>query len=766
MNKAKLIISFLLFYSAFQAKSTIEIYSPEPGAVLELGQREVLVAASLFSVDGANQENIKLFVNNEDVTAFAMVEEEYVSYIAFELGPGTHTIRISVSDSVEREWSFAIPIPSTKAVLASVIDFHGKISAGNNYDKIDTQNLNVNQLNMNFNATAWDRVKIRSRIKMTSDESEFTQPRNIYNLDLSVDKYLEVRIGDSNPSLSEFTINGKRMRGINAHLKLGFVSLKYAEGELIRSVQGKLTPDNAYSLTTHTDSTGQEFAVLKRNNYTFQQRAWMGRIQFGTGKKFKLGMNVLHARDKISSVDSNMDDALVTWAGSASSFGLDSGKVYTASNLLRMNNIYVDEGKNWVGANPKDNLVLSLDAGLSGFNRKFFMEGEAAFSLMNNNIWDGPVSKAELDTLLDGDVDNKIAGSFSLSSIPIDPEDYSDFLIINQNLLPLVPIDPAVFDDSANVSFMDAIMGMPSLALSGKMGLNIYGNLFQIEYRQVGPEFNSFGNPYLVKNNRQFVVTDKIRLLSNRLTFGIMYKHQDDKILTSVITPKEQNTLRFTANIYPGQGFPNVSLDIKTVNRTNNIAAFDTLSVDSISGIVQYADNREHTETLNLSLNLVHSFSVRNINNTVTVNYLSMGKNDQFQNRIDTSFISPDLKSNVFNVTAVSNFPSGLKTIIGLSANSSVFSIGPGEKANQDFVALKCVGDYRLKKLKSDISLGVNYAKGSGASNVDWLGFKGGIRTEFANAVNLKFLLEYRMKNAEGSKSSSLISRALLSYNF
>ena len=39
---------------------------------------------------------------------------------------------------------------------------------------------------------------------------------------------VEVRIGDSNPSLSEFTINGKRMRGINAHLKLGFVSLKYA----------------------------------------------------------------------------------------------------------------------------------------------------------------------------------------------------------------------------------------------------------------------------------------------------------------------------------------------------------------------------------------------------------------------------------------------------------------------------------------------------------------------------------------------------------
>ena len=69
--------------------------------------------------------------------------------------------------------------------------------------------------------------------------------------------------------------------------------------------------------------------------------------------------------------------------------------------------------------------------------------------MTNNNIWGGPLTLAELDTLIDDSVDNKLS-SFDLSSFP-DPADYEQYLIINSNLAPLVPIDINAFGDNSTI---------------------------------------------------------------------------------------------------------------------------------------------------------------------------------------------------------------------------------------------------------------------------------------------------------------------------
>ena len=166
--------------------------------------------------------------------------------------------------------------------------------------------------------------------------------------------------------------------------------------------------------------------------------------------------------------------------------------------------------------------------------------------MTNNNIWGGPLSLAELDTLIDDSVDNKLS-SFDLSEFP-DPSDWEEYLIINSNLSPLVPIDINAFGDSTNVDLMDAIFSMPSLAYRGRAITNFYGNYFSIEYSQTGPEFNSLANPYLVKNKREWAITDKVKLFRNRLMLNFGYKYQDDDILTNVENVKTQNTLSFGFN--------------------------------------------------------------------------------------------------------------------------------------------------------------------------------------------------------------------------
>ena len=120
--------------------------------------------------------------------------------------------------------------------------------------------------------------------------------------------------------------------------------------------------------------------------------------------------------------------------------------------------------------------------------------------MTNNNIWGGPITLAGLDTLVDDSVDNSLS-SFDLSDFP-DPSDYEKYIIINSNLAPLVPIDINAFGDSSTISITDAIFSMPSLAYRGRMVTNFFGNYLAVEYSQIGSEFNSLANPYLVKNKR------------------------------------------------------------------------------------------------------------------------------------------------------------------------------------------------------------------------------------------------------------------------
>ena len=147
-------------------------------------------------------------------------------------------------------------------------------------------------------------------------------------------------------------------------------------------------------------------------------------------------------------------------------------------------------------------------------NKRILIEGEIAFSLTNNNIWGGPLTLAAMDTLIDDQVDSTILG-IDLQSFP-DPADYSDWLIINPNLSPLIPIDMNAFDTISPLPLDQAILSMPSLAYRGKTVINFWKNYLVMEYTQVGPEFNSLANPYLVKNKREFSKRDSRALVRKK----------------------------------------------------------------------------------------------------------------------------------------------------------------------------------------------------------------------------------------------------------
>ena len=742
--RAVLIIIFTTV-NLIKAQSEVLIMSPENESVVN--NESVLIAASLLGVQNINSGSVRLLLDGMDVTNQAYVDSDMISCLLNDVEPGDHEINLFVNGSPTR-WVF------TATATESNLKYSGRIRSSSSMDQIDDQTLNINKMTLDFKGSAYDWLSVRTNLKLTSQENSLYQPRNIYGLQLGLKDILTLRLGDSNPRVSHFTMNGKRIRGMDLDFSFGWLNFRFLNGEINRSVQGDLS--NAYSFDIDTDEFGEKYISLDRSGYTFTQNVSSARLSFGKGDIFQWGFNYMKARDDTSSVDTELMNAQIFYesdqTGSVS--GLDSGTVYTISELGTRARVL--DGSEWSGSGPKDNLVVSSDIGMNLFNKRIRLDGEVAFSMTNNNIWGGPLSLAELDTLIDDSVDNKLS-SFDLSGFP-DPTDWEEYLIINSNLSPLVPIDINAFGDSSSVELMDAIFSMPSLAYRGRAITNFYGNYFSIEYSQTGPEFNSLANPYLVKNKREWAITDKFKLLRNRLMLNFGYKHQDDDILTNVENVKTQNTLSFGFNALPGAGLPTLNFTYRSIDRNNGITELVVLPDMTTT------DNREKTQTNNLMLNVNHRFDLV-WNHSISGTFVSIDKKDKFSGRA-VDFVDPSMSTSVINISIITRYNVPLQTSLNITSNSSELSTGPGQRGTQDFLTANLNAEYPFLGKKILANGGFNYANGSGVVEMSWFGVKGGFRWRVLNDLSLNAQGEFRSKETAGISKNTIIARANLEYSF
>ena len=744
---SKIIIYLVMLTAILWSQSGVLIMSPNPGE--EISSNDILIAVSFYRMNGVNPGDIKLTLDGQDITSQAFIDSDIISCLVDNLDPGEHQVTLVLGGPVRPEtWSFSV------AMKEPALEYSGRIRSGSSVDQIGDQSLNISQVMLNMKGTAYEWLKFRTNVKLTTQENLLYQPRNVYGFSFALQDFATLNLGDSNPRISYFTMNGKRIRGLDANLKLGWFNAHFVQGEINRAVQG--ASEKAYEYTIDTDDEGTKYLSLGRSGYTFKQNVLSGRLALGRGEKFQWGLNFMKARDDTTSVTQVLDDATIVYSPDATGYvaGLDSGTVYTIRDLGSI--VQFQDGANWSGAGPKDNIVLGTDLGIYLDNKRILLEGELAFSLTNNNIWGGPLTLAAMDTLIDDSLDNKIS-SFDLSGLP-DPADYTHILIINSNLTPLIPIDINAFGDSSTVSIDDAVLSMPSLAYRGRAVVNYFGNYLAMEYSQVGPEFNSLANPYLVTNKREFSFSDKLKLLQNRLMITAGYKHQDDDILTTVENVESQNTLSLGVNALPGPGLPTVNFTYRSIDRDNGIDEIVQLTDTTFS------DNRENTHTDNLMLNVSHRFELlwsHSMNGT----FVMVGKKDQFADR-DETFVDPGISTRVFNITLSTRYRVPLKTTINMNTNSSELSIGPGERGKQDFLTGSLDAEYSFLDNKISARGGLNFAQGTGLVDMSWLGFRGGLRWKITRGLNLNGQGEFRAKKIDGEIKNYLTARANLEYAF
>jgi len=655
------------------------ILSPEEAQVVATA--EVVIAVSLFNARNIAINTIKVEIDGIDFTSTAQISEDLIVARPKNLPPGSHSIRISFAN---QNGIFYNPLLWNFTVVGSVreservLNYTGRVLAEVNSEQVRGITQDIQQITTGFNGS-YDWLKFQANTFITSEEEPYKQPRNRYTAGFS-SNYFELNIGDVNPQFSEFGLRGKRVRGIEARLKLRYFNLHIVSGETERSIAGEIgaVPDTLSSGALEYSRTG----------YTYKQNLLAIRPYFGSGKYFQLGINFVKAKDDTLSVNREM------------------GGIFAGNNQsIRMN-----------GVTPQDNIVIGSDLKLAFDNQRFVWKNAVALSLLNRNITGGALNKD--DTLAFGDFDIPIA------TLGFDPSSIEKIFTINLSMYPISPIvldstsavkNPIVklaINDSTSLAFgMQQILNMPSLAYRSTLNLNYFHNYVTIKYQHVGGSFYSLGNPYMRKDIQGYSITDRIRLFQNKIFLNIGYEQNTDNLNKDKNTTTTTSNLTAGLSLFLGENLPRIDLNTVQYGRKNDITKLDTTWYGAQADSFSIKDNRESNITTRQDIRISHNVTFLNVKNTLNFSWANSDRSDRLtSSRID-GYLFSSMKTSMVSFSINSTFPFPLRTSLRISSNHSESGL---TAKPYDFLSFGLQGNYDFLKGALGTYAGYGITNGTG----------------------------------------------------
>ena len=685
------------------------IISPRPGSTVSAD--EVLIAVSLYTLGDVDSSTVRLTLDGVNITGETNVSSSLVSYRSTAVRSGQHGIRLSFKDTTGKgyqplTWRFTVrdQEQSTQAEL----NVNGGMYIEASHHDIKNQVESINKFSGDVRGSyGW--LDFRGDVYLTSKQDPGLQPRNRYSMQLRT-PYMQMDIGDSYPGFSRLGLWNTRVRGVNARLLLDYVNLHFVYGSTRRAIPGVIEATDPQDAFVSED-------IRRLTQYTFGRRILAIRPSFGGGEHFQLGFSFISSRDDTSSVSLKPDVS-------------------------------------WGNVTPKDNLVLGSDLYLAFDRKNIEWESSAAVSWENNNIFGGPVSSGDT---LDFGTDSKIP----VADLPIDPSRLSSIFIFNQNVQPLLPV-PSSVDTNMNLQVHPWTLGdYRSLAYQTKLKLNYFHNVLTLEYRKIGAAYNSYGNPYLRRDVGGLSISDRIRLLNNRLYLNLGYES-----LTEGLSRESQDRISFhnyTAglSVYPGGNYPEIHYTFKNNQRRNGIDDFLVIS-DTLAGNTvdrDTVDNRVHNRTMSNTFTLSQDLSLMGMSHRANLTVVRSLKNDQLTRAGDYPAIGYSL--NLFSVSVRTTYSSRFSTRFSVSLNNNETGTGTTR-----FQIASLGARYQMLDDKLILSGTGKFTRSRGTPEFTRAGFDSRIRYQFLEHHSLDADFQMGRTNLETDNYTNLIFRLRYSYDF
>lgn len=616
------VISLLFLQKIFAQSSDWAIISPQT-KIVKSG--EFFFTANLNNGENLSSSLTKIFIDDKEITDKSKIQNKNVSFVYLEpLISGKHRVIIVAKNLEGKEietmiWSFEVKgFAGGMSKIASLptkywlngLTINGKTDINSRSGSIRGRGSELRQEpssinNFNFIGLAeYKNFQIPIRIFTTSEESQNAQPRNRFQVGL-VSDYFELYFGDTNVSLDDLVLSGTRVRGFDAKIRYKKVSFEFTKGEIQRGIEGEVLE--------YDPTTGFPPANLRDDSTyvvggSFQRNITSGRLAFGTENKNEFGITFFKAKDDTSSI------------------------------------------KN--GDSPKENIVVGSDLTLEFKKNNNFLRFESgvAISITTNDISNGAISKADVDSLFD-------------ETLPFDPKEYEDFFTINISTYPV-----RIYEGSSTAYF-------------GRGKIQFLTNLITAEYKRIGTSYNSFGNDFLRNDRKGYLLKDRFSILNRKITTSLSFENYDDNLSNNQITSRNTKVISGNLLIFPRIDLPSFSLMLRNQKRKSEQDSLGLReSDDSIS-------------TFNFGVN--YNFQAFNLRHGINFNFSNNERSDNINPSSENSS-----RAIGFTLTEQFSFP----LIVNLSyINLSVESKSLGTLQTQN--SIDTTFRYKIKSYNLDLNL-------------------------------------------------------------
>tara|TARA_Y100000782_G_C10136739_1_gene245278 strand:- start:212 stop:1177 length:966 start_codon:yes stop_codon:yes gene_type:complete len=263
-------------------------------------------------------------------------------------------------------------------------------------------------------------------------------------------------------------------------------------------------------------------------------------------------------------------------------------------------------------------------------------------------------------------------------------------------MTPLLPIDYVSFEDHP----IATIINMPSAAFSLRLKGNYSWNSFRIEYRQIGPEFTSLGNPYLTKNVREFFIQDRLALLDHKLFLTTSFKHQDNKILSSINDPLSTNTFSGSFNLMPGPGVPSIMVNVQSVNK-NNFQEIELIEAGK-------PDTREDSKMVNTVMSVNFPFELKGLKQNLIINVNTVKNSDELSNKRSSGYLFMKANTKGYSVNLSTQLRLGLRTLFSVTKTELIMPTDSGDQIFS-WTGLGLTANYSMRKNTINLTGGVSF---------------------------------------------------------
>jgi hypothetical protein len=683
---------------------TTTILSPEPDGETTPGDA-VLAVSFFYEDDSVDPDAFRVYLDGDEVTGRAEMDSHFLSYTPDRVAPGEHTALVTYQGDEDEyqlaKWSFTVTgaPDAAPALLQTESDDYvsGRV-------QLLTQSQEVGQSGSDI---ARGRFRLEGRegivrysanAQLTSEQSSRLQPQNRYGAELLFGGWGELRLGDAYPSLSRLTLAGRRIRGVDAKVKLFGENLnaQFLYGRLRRDIGNRYAPiarsiDTLGTSPDDTPVTDTTYTLpfADRGRGTYERRVTGGRLSVGDETPIQWGLNALRVRDDTSSLTAINDFTDVQGFSQDLTGSLNQGEEEHLRN--NPNDLSVAGSS----AKPKDNFAASTDLHLRLDDSQIQLDAEVGASLLNQDTRDGVLTQEKADEL---GVDLDPNTEDLLSQI-------SWLIIVNEQMstLPFRFEEQKSGDDQLEPFVPRGIFGGQSRA-----SLDYLGQQVRVRYRWFGPEYTSLANSTLRQDLQGLNVSDRFQLFDNRLYVTLGYENLQNNVLDTRDATTTTETYRTNLSWYPVRdNLPRISVNASLRDRGNDVGRINPFvpadermaAVRNVREDSTVISNPIQSFTTQLSGSITQQFDIGPVINDATLNVSYLQTEDEVFTYGGTKSLSYSL--NVRNRYAT--LP--LDTRFGVNVNQTESS---GGLSSLDILGVSAGGTVFL--LDRDLRLGGTFA--------------------------------------------------------